>query len=216
MTSTTVTSVEQAVREPEGGVSSTRLMFLVNQEIMEDALRVEDYKRMSRQLRESVRRKCGYIRALKVGPISVVASERLKFLERMRLEDMEKGTRLLLMMKETEELVSAAGSDATKDQLVVLFEREVAESLGKIEEYRRLCIELRANIRLRNDYICELQLYRSCDDVIGSIAMLRRMQLDDADNASRLLSLARETQQKVDEKTDFITRIRERLPGTAL
>ncbi|GJZ23099.1 hypothetical protein Tco_0560558, partial [Tanacetum coccineum] len=56
MTSTTVTSVEQAVREPEGGVSSTRLMFLVNQEIMEDALRVEDYKRMSRQLRESVRR----------------------------------------------------------------------------------------------------------------------------------------------------------------
>ncbi|GKA12948.1 hypothetical protein Tco_0692494 [Tanacetum coccineum] len=193
MTSTTVTSVEQA-----------------------DALRVEDYKRMSRQLRESVRRKCGYIRALKVGPISVVASERLKFLERMRLEDMEKGIRLLLMMKETEELVSAAGSDATKDQLVVLFEREVAESLGKIEEYRRLCIELRANIRLRNDYICELQLYRSCDDVIGSIAMLRRMRLDDADNASRLLSLARETQQKVDEKTDFITRIMKRLPGTAL
>ncbi|GJW84348.1 hypothetical protein Tco_0157493 [Tanacetum coccineum] len=113
------------------------------------------------QKRESIRRKCGYIRALKVGPISVVASERLKFLERMRLEDMEKGTRLLLMMKETE-------------------------------------------------------FYRSCDDVIGSIAMLRHIQLDDADNASRLLSLARETQRKVDEKTDFITRIRERLPGTAL
>ncbi|GJW49426.1 hypothetical protein Tco_0090777 [Tanacetum coccineum] len=34
-----------------------------------------------------------------------------------------------------QELARAAGSDVTKDQLVVLFEREVAESVGKIEEF---------------------------------------------------------------------------------
>ncbi|GKD53735.1 hypothetical protein Tco_1287122 [Tanacetum coccineum] len=63
---------------------------------------------------------------------------------------------------------------------------EIAESVGKIKEFRRLCIELRANIRLRNDYISELRLYRSCDDILGSIAMLRTMQLDDTENAARL------------------------------
>ncbi|GKB85366.1 hypothetical protein Tco_0957638 [Tanacetum coccineum] len=106
-----------------------------------------------------------------------------------------------------QELAYATGSDVTKDQLVVLFEREVAESVGKIKEYRRLCIELRANIRLRNGYISEFMLYRSCDDTLGSIAMLRTMQSDDTENVARLLSLVRETQRKVDEKNDFIRRI---------
>ncbi|GKF04913.1 hypothetical protein Tco_0035581 [Tanacetum coccineum] len=115
-----------------------------------------------------------------------------------------------------EELARAAGWDVTKEQLVVLIEREVVESVGKIEEFRRLCIELRANIRLRNDYISELMLYRSCDDTLGSIAMLRTMQLYDTENVARLLSLARETQRKVDEKNAFIRRIMERIPGTFL
>ncbi|GJW84713.1 hypothetical protein Tco_0157858 [Tanacetum coccineum] len=115
-----------------------------------------------------------------------------------------------------EELTRAAGSDVTKEQLGVLIKREVDKSVGKIEEFRRLCIELRANIRLRNDYISELMLYRSCDDTLGSIAMLRTMQLYDTENVARLLSLARETQRKVDEKNAFIRRIMERIPGTPL
>ncbi|GJU48858.1 hypothetical protein Tco_1218413 [Tanacetum coccineum] len=97
-----------------------------------------------------------------------------------------------------------------------VIEREVAKSVEKIEEYRRLCIELRVNIRLRNDYISEFKLYRRCDDILSSIAMLRRMQSDDTKNVARLLSLARETQQKVDELTAFIRRIREHIPGTPL
>ncbi|GKA44188.1 hypothetical protein Tco_0736912 [Tanacetum coccineum] len=197
---------------------------------------------MASQLENSVRRKCGYIVALKSRSDGEGLVEDLKFLERICLEDLEKGTRLLLMMKETKmkigekityvgslgndamssslplirELARAAESDVTKDQLVFLFEREIAESVGKIKEYRRLCIELRANMRLRNDYISELWLYRSCDNVLGSIAMLRTIQSDDSKNAARLLSLARETQRKVDEKTAFIRRIRERTPRTAL
>ncbi|GJQ97497.1 putative reverse transcriptase domain-containing protein [Tanacetum coccineum] len=58
-------------------VTKDQLKFLVNREIMEDALRVEDFKRMAHQLKNNVRRRSGYI-------------------------DMEKGTHLLLMMKETE------------------------------------------------------------------------------------------------------------------
>ncbi|GJT86897.1 hypothetical protein Tco_1068614 [Tanacetum coccineum] len=52
-------------------------------------------------LKESVRRRNGYIGALKAILRDGDSIENLKFMERMRLEDMEKGTRFLLMMKET-------------------------------------------------------------------------------------------------------------------
>ncbi|GKC40824.1 hypothetical protein Tco_1053208 [Tanacetum coccineum] len=188
MSATSNSFVGQATRGVDVVVTKDQLKFLVNREIMEDALRVEDFKRMAHQLKNNVRRRSGYIGALKAHSSGVGSNEDLKFMERMRLEDMEKGTHLLLMMKETEmkigekiayvsslgddvaELARVAGSDSMKDQLVMLFEREVAESVGKIEEYRRLY---------------------------------------DTENAARLLSLARETQRKVDEKNAFITRIRE-------
>ncbi|GJT18883.1 adenine DNA glycosylase [Tanacetum coccineum] len=49
---------------------------------------------------------------------------------------------------------------------------------------------------------------------IRSIAILRTMQLDDTENSARLLSLARETQHKFDEKNVFTRRIRARIPWT--
>ncbi|GJT20185.1 hypothetical protein Tco_0878891 [Tanacetum coccineum] len=42
-----------------------------------------------------------------------------------------------------EELARAAESNVTKDQLIVLFEREVAEDVEKIMDFRRLSTELR-------------------------------------------------------------------------
>ncbi|GJV89132.1 hypothetical protein Tco_1533070 [Tanacetum coccineum] len=78
-----------------------------------------------------------------------------------------------------EELARAADSDLTKDQLIVLLEREVAEDVDKIMDFSRLFSELRASVRKRDVYIAELRLYRSCDDTLGTIEMLRRMQLDD-------------------------------------
>nr|GEX26146.1 hypothetical protein [Tanacetum cinerariifolium] len=65
-----------------------------------------------------------------------------------------------------EELACVVGSNVTKDQLVVLFEREIAGDVGKIKEFRR-----------------------SCDDILRTIEMLRRMQLDDTKKAARLLSI---------------------------
>ncbi|GJW77635.1 hypothetical protein Tco_0139317, partial [Tanacetum coccineum] len=92
--------------EPGVVVTKGRLALLGNQRIMEDALRVEDYKRMASQLKESARRRNEYIGALKARASGEDSVENLKFMERIRLEDVEKGTRLLLMMKETELKIS--------------------------------------------------------------------------------------------------------------
>ncbi|GKB08777.1 hypothetical protein Tco_0837089 [Tanacetum coccineum] len=80
-----------------------------------------------------------------------------------------------------QELARAADSDDIMDQLLVLFTREVVEDTEKMENYRQLiCIEI-----------------------------LKRVQLDDMEKASRLLLMAREIQSKVFEKNTFIARIRD-------
>ncbi|GJX46397.1 hypothetical protein Tco_0271587 [Tanacetum coccineum] len=107
-----------------------------------------------------------------------------------------------------EELARATNSDVTKDQLIVLFEREADEDVAKIMDFRRLSKELRAVVRRRDGSIAELGVYRSCDDTLGTIEMLSRMQLDDMEKDARLLLMARETQIKVDENTGFIMRMR--------
>ncbi|GKE22913.1 hypothetical protein Tco_1434425 [Tanacetum coccineum] len=54
----------------------------------------------------------------------------------------------------------------------------------------------------------ELRMSKSYDDALGTIKMMRRMQLDDMEKASRLLLMARETQLKLYEKTRFIVKMR--------
>nr|GEX72904.1 hypothetical protein [Tanacetum cinerariifolium] len=74
-----------------------------------------------------------------------------------------------------EELAHVADSDVTKVQLIVLFEREVDEDAEKIMDFCRLSRELRATVRRGDGYIAELEVYRSCDDTLGTIKMLSRM-----------------------------------------
>ncbi|GKB90170.1 hypothetical protein Tco_0962442, partial [Tanacetum coccineum] len=74
-----------------------------------------------------------------------------------------------------EELAHAAESGVTKDQLIVLFEREVAEDAEKIRDFRRLSSELREAVRRRDAYVVELRASKSCDDAFGTIEMLSRM-----------------------------------------
>ncbi|GJX47259.1 hypothetical protein Tco_0272449 [Tanacetum coccineum] len=107
-----------------------------------------------------------------------------------------------------EELVRAVDLDVTKDHLILLFEREVAKDVEKITDFRRLSSELRAAVRRRDGYITGLRLYRSCDDTLGTIKMLSRMQLADMEKAACLLLMARKTRVKVDENTGFIMRMR--------
>nr|GEW73236.1 hypothetical protein [Tanacetum cinerariifolium] len=106
------------------------------------------------------------------------------------------------------ELTHTADSDMTKDQLIVLFEREVVEDVDKIMDFRRLSSELREAVRKRDGYIAKLGLCRSCDNTLGTIEMLRHMHLDDMEKAGRMLLMARETQMKVNEKNGFIMRMR--------
>nr|GEU50570.1 hypothetical protein [Tanacetum cinerariifolium] len=98
----------------------------------------------------------------------------------------------------------------TKDQLIVLFEREDAENVEKIMDLCRLSSELRAAVKRRDGYIVELRLYRSCDDTLRTIEMLSHMQFDVMEKVARMLLMARETHIKVDEKNGFIMRMRNR------
>nr|GFD12606.1 hypothetical protein [Tanacetum cinerariifolium] len=89
-------------------------------EIIEDRARLDGYWRMASQLTKSVRRKSGYINELKVCGGRENA-ENLRFMEHMQLEDMDKGTRLLLMLKETEIKIKekACFVSKLKDDVVV-------------------------------------------------------------------------------------------------
>ncbi|GKC04013.1 hypothetical protein Tco_0995623 [Tanacetum coccineum] len=59
----------------------------------------------------------------------------------------------------------------------------------------------------QQNFYC-LMMSKSYDDALGTIKMMRRMQLDDMEKASRLLLMARETQLKLYEKTRFIVKMR--------
>ncbi|GKG50655.1 hypothetical protein Tco_0538779, partial [Tanacetum coccineum] len=98
-----------------------------------------------------------------------------------------------------QELSRTADSHGIRDQLSVLFRREVAEDLEKMENYHRLSNNLRNSVRIRDRYISDLQIFHMSDEVVESIEILRRMQLDDIEKASHLLLMAKEIQNKVYE-----------------
>ncbi|GJY96969.1 hypothetical protein Tco_0513879 [Tanacetum coccineum] len=100
-----------------------------------------------------------------------------------------------------QELARAADSDDIRDQLLVLFTREVVEDTEKMENYHRLSGDLRNGVRMRDRYIRELRTHMS-DEVIESIKILKRVQLHDMEKASHLLLMAREIQSKVNRKSE--------------
>ncbi|GJX54836.1 hypothetical protein Tco_0283205 [Tanacetum coccineum] len=109
-----------SAREYDNEDMNRRLAFLIDQEIMEDRARLNVYWNVASQLTASVRRKGRYINELRRrgGPEN---AESFRFLERMRLKDMEKVTRLLLMLKETEMKMKEKGCFVSqlKDGVVV-------------------------------------------------------------------------------------------------
>ncbi|GJZ54341.1 hypothetical protein Tco_0609226 [Tanacetum coccineum] len=95
-----------------------------------------------------------------------------------------------------------------RDQLSVLFQREAVEDLKKMQDYYRLSGELSETIRMRDAYIIELHTKCGSNEVVESIKILRHMQLDDTQEASRLILMAREMRDKVNEKNHFVARLR--------
>nr|GEZ15157.1 hypothetical protein [Tanacetum cinerariifolium] len=78
-----------------------------------------------------------------------------------------------------QELARAAGSDDIRDQLVLLFSREVAEETEKMKNYHQLSGQLRNGVRMRDRYIRELRTSAMSDEVLESIEILKWVQLDD-------------------------------------
>ncbi|GJZ10462.1 hypothetical protein Tco_0545221 [Tanacetum coccineum] len=112
-------------------------------------------------------------------------------------------TELLLL----EELARAADSHDIRDQLSVSFQREVIEDSKKMQDYYMLLSDLRDTVSMRDEYINELHMINSSNEVGESIEVMRRMQLDDMETASCLMLMAREMQTKVHEKNNFIVRL---------
>nr|GEZ04681.1 hypothetical protein [Tanacetum cinerariifolium]GEZ87155.1 hypothetical protein [Tanacetum cinerariifolium] len=107
------------------------------------------------------------------------------------------------------ELSRAADSHDIKDKLLVLFRREVAKDLVKMEDYFKRSDELRISVEVRDGYISELQRSDMSNEVLKSIEILRLMQVDDIKKASRLALMARQIHDKVYEKNTFIAKLRE-------
>ncbi|GJR14336.1 hypothetical protein Tco_0142261 [Tanacetum coccineum] len=96
-----------------------------------------------------------------------------------------------------QELACAADSHNIKDQLLVLFEREVIEDRQNMQNYYRLSNKLNEAVRMRDGYINELQTSNDSNEVADSIEILKRMQIDDIQMASRLMVTAGEMQTRV-------------------
>ncbi|GJU55426.1 hypothetical protein Tco_1229140 [Tanacetum coccineum] len=74
-----------------------------------------------------------------------------------------------------QELARAVDSNDVKDQLSVLFEREVVEDIRKMQNYYKLSNELMEAVRMRNGYINELQVSNNSNEVVESIEIMQRM-----------------------------------------
>nr|GEU61566.1 hypothetical protein [Tanacetum cinerariifolium] len=79
-----------------------RLSMVLAPKVCVNVRKVEEYQRMSRDLRRSVRRLSVSIAQLRVWGDYGDENESLNLLERLRLENVEKVVRLRLMMKETQ------------------------------------------------------------------------------------------------------------------
>ncbi|GJX17038.1 hypothetical protein Tco_0217870 [Tanacetum coccineum] len=88
------------------------------------------------------------------------AAATIRFWERMQLEDVEKGTRALLMMKETEVKIS--------------------EKASYILNLRRGNSSIR-----RRHRIGQLELLRNCEDDVATIRFWERMQHEDVEKGTR-------------------------------
>ncbi|GKC70436.1 reverse transcriptase domain, reverse transcriptase zinc-binding domain protein [Tanacetum coccineum] len=113
-----------------------------------------------------------------------------------------------------EELSKTAMSTLTKDQLLILIQREVKEDASKVSEFKKLAGELLEDIKRRRSYIGELKNLKTNKDAIGMVELLQRMQKDDMEKALRLLLMANETKLKMHDKNNFILKIKGLLMGS--
>ncbi|GJV05629.1 hypothetical protein Tco_1343285 [Tanacetum coccineum] len=95
-------SVRGVAAQSAPQVDKDRLLRYFNKEVHEDLARLREYRSIANGLRVVVRRRRHRITQLESLRNYREARDTINFWERMQLEDVEKGTRALLMMRETE------------------------------------------------------------------------------------------------------------------
>ncbi|GJU14104.1 hypothetical protein Tco_1136500 [Tanacetum coccineum] len=106
--------VDEATMEHRSQLPRRRLLMVLAREVCADIKKVGEYKKMSRELRESVKVLSACIAELRALGDCGDRYEALWLLERLRLENMGKGIRLRLMMKETQRKITEKGNFMVK------------------------------------------------------------------------------------------------------
>ncbi|GJZ88908.1 DNA helicase [Tanacetum coccineum] len=68
-----------------------------------------------------------------------------------------------------QELSRAADSYDIRDQLSVLFRREVVEDSQRMHDYRRLSAELTDGVKMRDEYMNELRMLVNCEEILERV-----------------------------------------------
>nr|GEY79550.1 hypothetical protein [Tanacetum cinerariifolium] len=155
-----------------------QLSLLLRREVVEDSKKMQDYYRLSSELSENVRIRDGYINEI----------------------HMKGSSNEVIECTRGSALSMAIG----KRCYVEYLRRQKIQIVEKV----RLSNDLTEVVRMRDGYINELYMLHSSNEVVKSIEIMRRMQVDDMETTSRLMLMAREMQTKVHEKNNFIMRLR--------
>nr|GEW80833.1 hypothetical protein [Tanacetum cinerariifolium]GEX35172.1 hypothetical protein [Tanacetum cinerariifolium] len=148
-----VSKAGQAASRFSGELDKERLLAWFNQEVVDDLGTLREYQSIARGLRVSVRRRRDRIRQL---ALLRNCQDAAAFWERMQLEDVEKGTYALRMMKETQTKIDEKASFILN--LRRGMEEAAIEDLDLAREIDGLCAGLTARIDERKYFIDELDV----------------------------------------------------------
>ncbi|GKC26022.1 hypothetical protein Tco_1028172 [Tanacetum coccineum] len=112
--SVSVFVVDEPTVEHRSQLPRRRLLMVLAREVYAYLRKVGEYRRMSRELKESVRGLSSCIAELRALGDYGDGYEALRLLERLRLENMRKRIRLRLMMKETQLKITEKGNFMVK------------------------------------------------------------------------------------------------------
>ncbi|GJY79069.1 hypothetical protein Tco_0484870 [Tanacetum coccineum] len=129
-----------------------------------------------------------------------VASE---FWERMQLEDVERGTRALLMMEETQAKIHE------KARFILNLKGVVGVRISSLaREINGLCVGLTARIEERECFIDELDILVDSFVPEKMAEFLKETQEKDRNRLMRLQILGREFELRADEKNQFMEKLK--------
>ncbi|GJW72696.1 hypothetical protein Tco_0129613, partial [Tanacetum coccineum] len=213
-------------------VDKDHLLGYFNKEVRKDLARVREYRAIACGLRITVRRRCKRIRRLEALGNCQDAIDTIRFWERMQLDDLEKGTRALLMMNEIEakihekarmytnvsysmaelpmcdELRRSCCSKEWEDMFIQYCHRAAIEDSSLASEINGFCAGRTARIEQREHFIDELDGLLDMFVPKKMAKFMKETQDKDRNRLMRLQILGREFELRADEKNHFIEKLK--------